>query len=278
MSLFVKMQAYAPLRFSTWCFGALARIEIPFIKNYFIRKCIRKYNVNMDEALVSDVNAYKSFNAFFSRRLKPQARVWAPLPALPSPVDGFISQMGNIEHHTIIQAKGLDYTVADLLVDPILAERFTNGTFATLYLSPRDYHRVHMPIDATLTAMTFVPGKYFSVNPETVDHYPKLFARNERLVCHFETAHGPMVIVLVGALNVSSMFTSWEEGPIRYSHIKTTHYHPPKHFKRTDEIGGFLMGSTAIALFPEGMVAWDKNLQPLEAIKMGQRLGELLKA
>jgi phosphatidylserine decarboxylase len=277
MSLFVKMQPYAPLRFSTWCFGTLARIKIPFIKNYFIRKCIRKYDVNMDEVLNPDINSYENFNAFFSRRLKPEARTWAPAPALPSPVDGFISQIGKINHDSIIQAKGLDYTVEDLLVDKALAERFTGGDFATLYLSPRDYHRVHMPMDASLTAMTFVHGKYFSVNPETVDYHPKLFARNERLVCHFETQHGPMVIVLVGALNVSSMFTTWENGPIRHATLKTTQYQPPKPFKRGDEMGGFLMGSTAILLFPKGMIEWDKNLQPLQAIKMGQRLGEAVK-
>lgn len=276
MSLFAKIQPYAPLRFSTWVFGTLATIKIRFIKNYFIQKCIRKYNVNMDEALESDINTYENFNAFFSRRLKPTARVWAPLPALPSPVDGFISQLGSIEHETIVQAKGLDYTISDLLVDKVLAERFNHGSFATLYLSPRDYHRVHMPMDASLTCMTFVPGRYFSVNPETVDHHAKLFARNERLVCHFETAHGPMVIVLVGALNVSSMFTSWEDGPIRHAHIKTSHYHPPKPFKRGDEMGGFLMGSTAIVLFPQGMIQWDTALKPLDQIKLGQKLGTIL--
>lgn len=276
MSLFAKMQPYAPLRFSTWVFGFLAKIKIRFIKNYFISKCIRKYNINMDEAVEPNINAYENFNAFFSRRLKPDARPWAPLPALPSPVDGFVSQMGPIEHETIIQAKGLDYTVADLLLDEVFAERFQHGSFATLYLSPRDYHRVHMPMDATLTSMTFVPGRLFSVNPETVDHHPKLFARNERLVCHFETHRGPLAIVLVGALNVASMFTSWEPKPIRYSHIKTFHYHPPKPFKRGEEMGGFLMGSTAILLFPQGMVEWNADLKPLDQIKMGQALGMTL--
>jgi phosphatidylserine decarboxylase len=276
MSLFAKMQPYAPLKFSTWCFGSLAKIKIPFLKNYFIRTFIRKYCVNMDEALDPNIESYADFNAFFSRRLKPGARIWAPLPALPSPVDGFISQIGPIEHETMIQAKGHDYTVEELLLDKALSERFQHGRFATLYLSPKDYHRVHMPLEGNLTAMTFVPGRVFSVNPETVNYHPKLFARNERLICHFETARGPMVIVLVGALNVASMFTVWEEKPIKFKTVKTIHYHPPKHFSREAEMGGFLMGSTAILLFPQGMIEWDAGLQPLAQIKMGERLGEVL--
>lgn len=276
MSTFAKMQAYAPLKFSTWCFGFLARINIPFIKNYFIRKCIRKYNIDMQEAIQPDIHAYKNFNEFFSRRLKPSARPWAPAPALPSPVDGYISQIGSIQDQTIIQAKGLDYTVSELLLDPHLAERFNHGSFATLYLSPRDYHRVHMPMDGNLVSMTFVPGRLFSVNPETVDYWPKLFARNERLVCHFETAQGPMVIVLVGALNVASMFTSWEEGAIRYASVTTRHYHPPISLKRGDEVGGFVMGSTAIVLFPQGVVEWKSDLKPLDEVKLGREIGRVI--
>jgi phosphatidylserine decarboxylase len=275
MSFFAKYQPYAPLKFSTWCFGTLAKIKFPWLKNYFIRKFIRKYQVNMDEALQPDINAYATFNDFFSRRLKPGARIWAPLPALPSPVDGFISQMGPIHDQTLVQAKGLDYTVSELLLDEALSERFQNGDFSTLYLSPKDYHRVHMPMDGNLTSMTFVPGRVYSVNPETVDHHPKLFARNERLICHFETSRGPMVIVLVGALNVASMFTAWESKPIKFSSVKNIPYHPPKPFKRGEEMGGFLMGSTAILLFAQGMIEWDAGLKPLDQIKMGERLGEI---
>lgn len=275
MSFFYKkVQPYAPLRFSTWVFGFLAKINIPFIKNYFIRKCIRKFDIDMNEAVEPNIEAYQNFNAFFSRKLQPSARTWAPLPALPSPVDGFISQIGSIDHETIIQAKGLDYTISDLLLDKSYSERFYHGNFATLYLSPRDYHRVHIPIEGNLSSMTFVPGRLFSVNPETVNHHPKLFARNERLICHFETVHGPMAIVLVGALNVASMFVSWEAEPIRYSDIKTFHYHPPKSFKRGDELGGFLMGSTAILLFGQGMIEWNADLKPLDQIKLGQALGK----
>jgi len=275
MSLFYKkVQPYAPLRFSTWVFGFLAQIKISLIKNYFIRKCIRKFDIDMNEALEPNPDTYENFNAFFSRRLKPGARTWAPLPALPSPVDGFISQMGSIEHETIVQAKGLQYTISDLLLDKQYSERFYHGSFATLYLSPRDYHRVHMPMDANLTSMTFVPGRLFSVNPETVDHHPKLFARNERLICHFETPQGPMALILVGALNVASMFVSWEPEPIRYSDVKNFDYHPPKSFKRGDELGGFLMGSTVILLFGQGMIQWNTALKPLDPIKLGQELGK----
>lgn len=273
MSLFAQSQPYLPLKFSTWCFGSLAKIKFPPLKNYFIRKFVRKYSVNMDEALQSDIHAYQTFNDFFSRRLKPGARVWASAPALPSPVDGFISQMGPIQGQTMIQAKGFDYSVEELLCDKAWADKFQDGSFATLYLSPRDYHRVHMPMDGNLVSMTFVPGRLFSVNTETVAHHPKLFALNERLVCYFETAHGPMCIVLVGALNVASMFVAWEEKPVKYDTIKTIDYHPPKHLAREAEMGGFLMGSTAIVLFPKGVVEWDEGLKSLDAIQLGQKLG-----
>ncbi len=179
-------------------------------KNLLIRQITRRFNVNLGEAAESDINAYPHFNAFFTRALKADARpMSADADALLCPADGQISQSGGIHAARIFQAKGQEFGAAELLADAEAARPYAEGQFITVYLSPRDYHRVHMPLTGTLVATTHVPGRIFSVAPKTVEAIPRLFARNERLVCHFEGAHGPFVVVLVGALLVSSVSTVW---------------------------------------------------------------------
>lgn len=277
MSFIYQLQKYGPKKFSTRIFGLLAEIENPALKNYFIRKFITKYNIDMNEAVLENPEDYKTFNEFFTRQLKDGKRNWASEPELPSPVDGFVSRIGEIETTTMIQAKGLEYCLNDLLADEDYAKQFNHGSFATLYLSPRDYHRVHMPLDAKLTSMTFVPGTLFSVNTETVNRQPGLFTQNERLICHFESSLGAFAMVLVGALNVGSMFTDWHDGPVKSNAMKTWQYSPPIEMKREQEMGGFLMGSTVIMVFSPGMVDWKADLQPEKEIKLGQGLGTVSK-
>lgn len=270
MSLWVKLQHKLPLRFSTNFFGALCACKTPWFKNALIRRFMKVYPVNFTEALTQNLDDYENFNAFFMRKLKPSARPLAAEPALISPVDGFVSSMGIIKENLIFQAKNHDFTLQALLGKNDWASRFINGAYATLYLSPSDYHRVHTPLDATLKAMQLIPGDLYSVNPETVEHCPNLFARNERLVTLFDTPHGPMAIILVGALNVGSMFTAWH-GPV-HSNVVQTWEGQDISLKRGDEVGGFMMGSTVIILFAKNTVQWD-DVKPQSAVKLGQALG-----
>ncbi len=234
------------------------RVETPWFKNLLIKTFIRVFKVDMSEALEEAPTAYPTFNAFFTRALKPEAR---PMPddpdAILSPADGTISQMGPIEGDTIFQAKGHGFTTAELLGgDEALAEEFRDGWFATIYLSPRDYHRVHMPMTGTLRKMIHVPGRLFSVAPFTVRTVPKLFARNERVACIFDTECGPMALVLVGAINVGSIETVWagEVTPPAGNRVTTHQYNQPRQvgptIRRGEEAGRFNMGSTAIILVP----------------------------
>lgn len=255
-------------------FGWLARRRTPVIKNTLIRTFDAVFHIDWDDALDSTPDAYPDFNAFFSRALKPGKRPFAPLPAFVSPVDGFISQIGEINDDQLIQAKGRTYSLLELLAgNEAQAAAFTDGAFATLYLSPRDYHRVHTPLDAHVTAMTFVPGSLYPVNAASVKNTPNLFARNERLICYLDTAQGPMAIILVAALNVGSMFTPWE-GVVKANGIHTWDYsNRPIPLTRGDEIGGFLMGSTAIVLLPKDTVSWH-HLPLNTSLFMGQPIGE----
>ncbi|ABI56216.1 archaetidylserine decarboxylase [Alkalilimnicola ehrlichii MLHE-1] len=230
------------------------RVETPWFKNLLIKAFIRVFKVDMSEALEEDPTAYPTFNAFFTRALKPEAR---PLPddpdAILSPADGTISQMGPIERDTIFQAKGHSFTTAELLGgDEALAEEFRDGWFATIYLSPRDYHRVHMPMTGTLRQMIHIPGRLFSVAPFTVRTVPKLFARNERVACIFDTDRGPMAVVLVGAINVGSIETVWagEITPPAGIRAQYSNYEADNAptIARGHEMGRFNMGSTVITL------------------------------
>lgn len=253
--------------------GFMADVKNTRIKNYLIERFIRKYHVNMNEALNEDPRSYACFNDFFIRHLKSECRPLAPADII-SPVDGSISEIGRIEEGQIVQAKGRDYSVRELLAcDKEIAEQFVHGQFATLYLSPKDYHRVHMPIDAQLTSMTYIPGALFSVQPTTTRVVPKLFARNERLVVFFETKVGPMVMVLVGATIVGAIGTSWHGDVKRTKKIISFDY--PQHpLIKGDEMGYFKLGSTVVLLFANGeKVRWDKGLKAGSAVRFGEGMG-----
>jgi phosphatidylserine decarboxylase len=243
-----------------------------------IRWFVKKYQVNMAEALNPDIGSYATFNDFFTRALKPGAR---PLTAaeLICPVDGAISQFGAIEFDQIFQAKGHSYSTTALVGgDKALAAQFQNGSFATLYLSPKDYHRIHMPCDGRLTRMIYVPGDLFSVNPTTARGVPGLFARNERVVCVFDTAHGPFVLVLVGATIVGSMATVWQGqiNPPRGADVREWRYDDELiSLKQGDEMGRFMLGSTVVMLFPESRsktLAFNPSWAAGGAVQLGQTM------
>ena len=243
-----------------------------------IRRFVRRYGVNMAEAVNPDVASYSSFNEFFTRPLKASARPLAEA-ALVSPVDGAISQCGPIEGDLIFQAKGHSYTTRALVGgDAALAAQFEGGEFATLYLSPRDYHRIHMPCAGRLTRMVHVPGDLFSVNPTTARGVPGLFARNERVVCVFEGEHGPFVMVLVGATIVGSMATVWHGvvNPPRPGVLREWRYEMGNiELAQGEEMGRFLLGSTVVMLFPKGMMQFNQDWTPTRSIRMGEAMGQV---
>jgi phosphatidylserine decarboxylase len=246
-----------------------------------IRWFVKKYQVNMAEALNPDISSYTTFNDFFTRALKPDARVITSAELI-SPVDGAISQYGAIEFDQIFQAKGHSYSTTALVGgDQTLAAQFQNGSFATLYLSPKDYHRIHMPCDGRLTRMIYVPGDLFSVNPTTARGVPGLFARNERVVCVFDTDKGPFVLVLVGATIVGSMATVWHGliNPPRSADIREWRYDDELiSLKQGDEMGRFMLGSTVVMLFPESRsktLAFNPEWAAGGAIQLGQAMCQL---
>jgi phosphatidylserine decarboxylase len=247
-------------------------------KNFLIGKIVRSYQVDMTEAAQPDPFAYSHFNAFFTRKLRPDARRADTAPdALIAPADGRISQAGPIVDGRIFQAKGQDYTAAELLGDEAASAPYRNGRFITIYLSPRDYHRVHMPLRGVLKETVHIPGRIFSVAPFAVNAIPRLFARNERLVCHFDGAHGPFAVVMVGAILVSSVATVWDGlviPPYAPSIRRKSFAGQNITLDRFAEMARFNMGSTVIVLLPEGVVELD-TLTSQQAIKVGQRLGEM---
>ncbi|MBT8127216.1 MAG: phosphatidylserine decarboxylase [Gammaproteobacteria bacterium] len=260
----------------SWCIYQIARVRWRPLKNLAIRIYTRLHAVNMEEATISNKYAYDSLNAFFTRALKVDARPLADDPECwICPVDGTVSQSGIIENGRIFQAKGQYYSLIELLGgDDTEAEPFQNGKFATLYLSPRDYHRIHMPIDAALRQMTYVPGRLFSVAAYTVKSIPRLFARNERVVCRFDTSDGPMIMVLVGAINVSATETIWH-GPVTGNGRKLTRYQYASDdvvLRRGDEMGRFNLGSTVILLTPEHFEL-DPSIRAGKPVRMGQTIG-----
>jgi phosphatidylserine decarboxylase len=236
---------------------------------------VKRYQVNMSEAANPDVASYPTFNEFFTRALKEGARPLADA-ALICPVDGAISQFGAMQKDQIFQAKGHHYSSTALVGgDAALAARFDDGSFATLYLSPRDYHRIHMPCDGRLSRMIYVPGELFSVNPTTARGVPGLFARNERVVCVFESAQGPFVLVLVGATIVGSMATVWHGvvNPPRGGAVREWCYDDaPQVLKQGQEMGRFLLGSTVVMLFPKGPLAFNPAWAPGRAIQLGEAM------
>lgn len=275
--LYVIAQYCCPQRKMTQFVGWLAECRWKWFKNWAIRRLIRKYHVNLSEALSENLNDYPTFNSFFTRKLKPEVRPVAPGDnILSSPADGCISQIGRIKSDTILQAKNFNYTTVSLLGGAeTLAQSFENGCFATIYLAPKDYHRVHMPITGKLLETTYIPGKLFSVNPLTAQTVPNLFARNERLVCIFETAIGKVAIILVGAMLVGNIQTVW---PMKHDRIEITteHYSDGLIIQKGEELGLFKMGSTVIMLFPKNGVEWATKLQENAAVKMGEKIGRVI--
>ena len=259
----------------------LTHCENKVWKNLFIKQIIRHYGVNMNEALEQDINAFKSFNHFFTRELNPDARPLATeRNAIVSPADGVVSQAGSITEGKIFQAKGKSYTATDLLGgDAERAEPFNNGVFTTIYLSPKDYHRLHMPLTGTLREMVHIPGRLFSVNTATTNSVPGLFARNERVVAIFDTDAGPMALVLVGAIFVSSIETVWHGvvTPPSISTVQSWQYQDnAPTLKIGEEMGRFNMGSTIIVLFGKDKAQWDSALTAEKTVKLGERIGNTL--
>ncbi len=270
--LAVLPQYLMPKQALTALAGAFASSKSGALTTWAITKFVARYGVDMQEAAQPDVAAYASFNDFFTRALKPGARPMAAADWV-CPVDGAISQFGAIAGDQVFQAKGHSYSTTALVGgDSALAAQFQDGHFATLYLSPRDYHRIHMPCAGSLSRMIHVPGDLFSVNPTTARGVPGLFARNERVVCVFDTAHGPMVLVLVGATIVGSMATVWhgQVNPPRPGVLREWRYQPGEvTLKQGDEMGRFLLGSTVVMLFPKGPLAFNPAWQPGGALRMG---------
>lgn len=271
----VLLQYLLPKRAITEFGRHIASMRGGAVTTAIIRWFVGKYGVNMAEADNPDISGYASFNDFFTRALKPGAR---PLAAadLICPVDGAISQFGAIEGDQIFQAKGHRYSTTALVGgDRELAARFDGGSFATIYLSPRDYHRIHMPADGRLTRMIYVPGELFSVNPATARGVPGLFARNERVVCVFESARGPFVLVLVGATIVGSMATVWHGvvNPPRTRDIRDWRYEAQQLVLRQgEEMGRFLLGSTVVLLFPQGPCRFNPTWAPGAAVRLGEEM------
>jgi len=250
-------------------------------KNFLIGRVVKSYSVDMTQAAQTDPFAFASFNAFFTRALKPGARhAPADARAIACPADGRISQFGAIREGRIFQAKGQDFSVTELLADESEAAKYTNGQFITVYLSPRDYHRVHAPLSGTLRETVHIPGRLFSVAPLPVAHVPRLFARNERLVCHFDGAHGPFAVVLVGAMLVSGVETVWSgvEIPPYASAIQRKDWRGKDvHLQRFAELGRFNMGSTAILILPAAVAQLDPGLVPEGFVEVGQEIGRFIR-
>ena len=275
-------QSLLPQRLLTRLIYRLARVRAPWFKDALIRYFAQHFRVNLGEALEPNPRAYPDFNAFFTRALKPGVRPIAPGDRVVCcPVDGAVSQIGCAESDTLLQAKGRSFSLTALLGgDAERAGPFQGGAFATLYLSPRDYHRIHMPLAGRLREMVHIPGKLFSVSPLTTRIVPELFARNERVAALFDTPAGPMALVLVGAINVASIETVWAGAitPPLGKTIRTWSY-PPNgdgsvRFDKGAEMGRFNMGSTVIVLFGPGAVRWEREIQPGAVVRMGQRLGK----
>ncbi len=275
--LAVLPQYLLPKQALTALAGRLASAEAGGLTTAAIRWFVGRYGVDMSEAANPDIAGYASFNEFFTRPLRPGARPLAPADFI-CPVDGAISQFGAIARDRIFQAKGHDYTTTALVGgDAGLADRFADGAFATLYLSPRDYHRIHMPCAGRLTRMIHVPGALFSVNPVTARGVPGLFARNERVVCVFESEFGPFVLTLVGATIVGSMATVWHGvvNPPRPGRIRDWRYADQQlEYGQGAEMGRFLLGSTVVMLFPKGAVQqFNPAWAPGRAIRLGEAMG-----
>ena len=279
-SLFAYIQMILPKHLLTRLAGRLAECRQNTFKNAFIQQFMRLYQINLSESQIENPKEFANFNEFFIRQLKPSAR---PLTAasneIVSPADGQICQIGSISHDQIFQAKQHRFSLNELLGDqPQFAEEFLHGEFACFYLAPNAYHRVHMPLAGTLQHMTYIPGKLFSVNRPTTRTIPKLFARNERVVCFFKTEVGPMAVILVGAMLVGSIHTNWhgDVTPPRSNQVKSWDYSDQNiHLEKGDELGYFKMGSTVLVLFPNNTVSWNQEIIQHAIVQVNQTIGTL---
>lgn len=277
---FCALQRGLPTRAMSTAMHRLTRLRTPWLKDAAIRGFVRAFDISLDQAQIDDPRGFDTFNAFFTRALKPGMRSPDPDPdAMLSPCDGDVSQFGRIDHGRIIQAKGHDYNLLELVGGYAdVAEPFADGCFATIYLAPWHYHRLHMPLTGTLREWIHVPGRLFSVNPATARGLPRVFARNERVIAIFETAIGPIGMVLVGALFVGSIETVWagEITPPHRRHEVSRHVpSAPVSLQRFAEFGRFNMGSTVILLTPPGLT-WADSLRPRASLLVGQKIASLV--
>lgn len=285
MKAFALMQYLIPQHVITFLAGKIANCTWPLFKNRFIHWFIKRYQVDLTSAVIQNPKDFACFNDFFTRALLPNARPLDPLPGgVICPVDGVISQLGNIQQGRIFQAKQHFFAVEDLLGGDSFDPLFLTGNFVTFYLSPKDYHRIHMPFEGELQEMRYVPGNLFSVNQTTTESIPTLFARNERVICFFKTAMGPMAVVLVGAMIVGSIETVFA-GTIQkkrknkvYAWRYGLHDHPLIRLLKGAELGRFKLGSTVIVLFPENKVSFEKQFQAGSFVQWGQLLGKIFHA
>jgi len=277
---YVILHSLLPTNFLSWVMFHIAQIRSSGFKNAFIGIFVKLYKVDLSEAEFEIVKSYPDFSSFFTRALKPNARPLDPDPkVLISPVDGYVSALGPVRDGTMIQAKGHSYTVSALLGGSKTAAFFNKGSFCTLYLAPHNYHRIHMPASGKLREWGYVPGRLFSVSERAVRTIPRLFARNERVFSIFETDYGPLAVVMVGALFVGSIETTWN-GRVTPPHgHEAGSYSPmnPVVLMRGREMGRFNMGSTVILLAPPGMVAWRPHLTAGKEVRMGLALGNMTK-
>lgn len=274
-NLFIAFQYLVPQHLLSRIVGKIAASEIYWLKNLFITKFIKQFGINMQEAKLKNADDFASFNEFFTRELEDGARTFSDQEnGILSPADGAVSQIGDIKDGRIFQAKGQDYSLLELLGgDKALSDEFMGGKFTTIYLSPKDYHRVHMPTTGTLRKLVYIPGDLFSVNQTTAENVPRLFARNERAVAIFDTNQGPMAMVLVGAMIVAAIETVWAgriTPPSRQ--IKTTDYTntQPIELLKGVEMGQFLLGSTVVLCFAEDSINWAEKLTAESPLKVGE--------
>lgn len=273
---FILLQYLLPKHLLSRLFGKLASKELGFFTTFIIKIFIKKYNVDMQLAEHEDPNFYKTFNDFFTRKLKDEARtIVQGTKELALPVDGMVSQIGDIKLGRLIQAKGHDFGLNALIGGNTEdSKHFKDGKFCTIYLAPKDYHRVHMPFDGTLEKMIFVPGQLFSVNPVTAENIDNLFSRNERVVCIFNTTIGKMAVILVGATIVASIDTVWAGtvAPNTKEHVIKEYNYQDQNIslKKGDELGKFKLGSTVICLFEKDSISFNENLLPLTPTQFGQ--------
>lgn len=275
----ITQQYLLPKKLLTRFAGLVAGARMGGVTHWIVRRFVAKYQVDMGEAADPRIESYASFNDFFTRALRDGARPIAAAPFV-CPVDAAISQFGPIEHDQLFQAKGHSYSTRALVGgDQALAHRFDHGHFATLYLAPKDYHRIHMPCEGRLKRMIYIPGDLFSVNPLTARHVPSLFARNERVVCEFDCAHGPMVMVLVGATIVGSMATVW------HGVVNPPRTGAPREWRYDDqdivlakgaEMGRFLLGSTVVLLFPQNVLTFTPDWAPTRPVRLGEAMGTVI--